>query len=157
MRWWHIDAVMPIEEELFGAESWSARALWSELAQSDSRHYLIAGDADSDDPVRGYAGLGVFGDEGWILTLGVRGADQHRGIGTQLLRALLAEAGRRGATSVLLEVRADNPVAQGLYERHGFRPIGLRKGYYQPSGTDAVVMRCDAVANSAGDAADERD
>ena len=42
---------------------------------------------------------------------------------------------------VFLEVRADNPAAQSLYERAGFSVITRRRGYYQPSGTDALVMR----------------
>jgi ribosomal-protein-alanine N-acetyltransferase len=39
-----------------------------------------------------------------------------------------------------LEVRADNVGAQRMYQRFGFEHIGVRKGYYQPSGTDAVLM-----------------
>ena len=42
---------------------------------------------------------------------------------------------------VVLEVREDNPRARRLYLRHGFTEIGIRRGYYQPSGVDAVVMR----------------
>jgi ribosomal-protein-alanine N-acetyltransferase len=42
---------------------------------------------------------------------------------------------------VFLEVRTDNTRAQRLYHRYGFRQIGIRKGYYQPSGADALVMR----------------
>jgi ribosomal-protein-alanine N-acetyltransferase len=38
-------------------------------------------------------------------------------------------------------VRSDNDGAISLYEHHGFRKVGLRRGYYQPSGTDALVMR----------------
>jgi len=41
----------------------------------------------------------------------------------------------------LLEVREDNPRARQLYSRHGFTEVGIRRGYYQPSGVDAVVMR----------------
>ncbi|HEX2772082.1 MAG TPA: GNAT family N-acetyltransferase, partial [Micromonosporaceae bacterium] len=59
-----------------------------------------------------------------------------------LLEALLAEAGRREARSVLLEVAADNAPAQKLYAAYGFEPIGVRRGYYQSSNTDALVMRC---------------
>ena len=40
-------------------------------------------------------------------------------------------------------MRADNDVAQSLYRDHGFVEVGLRRGYYQPSGTDAVVMQAD--------------
>ena len=42
---------------------------------------------------------------------------------------------------MLLEVRADNEAAQRLYQRRGFTEIGRRRGYYQPSGADAVVMK----------------
>jgi ribosomal-protein-alanine N-acetyltransferase len=63
------------------------------------------------------------------------------GIGSALLEALLAEAAARGCAEVFLEVRVDNPRAQRLYRRHGFTDVGLRRGYYQPSGTDALVMR----------------
>jgi ribosomal protein S18 acetylase RimI-like enzyme len=76
-----------------------------------------------------------------VLTLGVATAEQGRGLGAALLRDLLDAAERAGAREVLLDVRADNPVAQRLYARHGFVPIGVRRRYYQPSGTDAVVMR----------------
>ncbi|HZB51708.1 MAG TPA: GNAT family N-acetyltransferase, partial [Mycobacteriales bacterium] len=72
--------------------------------------------------------------------IGVATAAQGRGLGTALLRDLLAAAGDR---RVLLDVRADNEVAQRLYRRHGFVPVGRRRGYYQPSGMDAVVMARD--------------
>jgi ribosomal protein S18 acetylase RimI-like enzyme len=54
---------------------------------------------------------------------------------------LLVEAAARGADDVLLEVRADNPTAQRLYERHGFEAIAVRPRYYQPDDVDAIVMR----------------
>jgi ribosomal protein S18 acetylase RimI-like enzyme len=47
---------------------------------------------------------------------------------------------------MFLEVRADNPRAQDLYRRFGFEEIGVRRGYYQPSGTDAIVMRREVAA-----------
>ena len=62
-------------------------------------------------------------------------------IGAQLLDALVAEAVRRGCTDVFLEVRVDNDRAQRLYRSRGFTQIGIRRGYYQPSGTDALVMQ----------------
>jgi ribosomal-protein-alanine N-acetyltransferase len=137
MRWWHVAAVMELEDELFGAEAWSAAAYWSELAETATRHYVVAAEGDR---VLGYAGLAVFGDEAHVLTIGVAGAAQGRGLGTALLLDLLAAAGDR---RVLLDVRADNDVAQRLYRRHGFVPVGRRRRYYQPSGTDAVVMARD--------------
>ena len=138
MRWWHIPGVMVLEQELFGAESWSEAAYWNELAETATRHYVVA--LEEADRVVGYAGLAVFGDEAHVLTIGVAGAAQGRGLGTALLLDLLAAAGDR---RVLLDVRADNEVAQRLYRRHGFVPVGRRRRYYQPSGTDAVVMARD--------------
>ena len=140
MRWWHVEPVLVLEHELFGDETWSAAAFWNELAEGDTRHYVVALDGDR---VLGYAGLGVIGDEAHVLTIGVAGAAQGRGTGTALLRDLLAAAGDR---TVLLDVRVDNDPARRLYERHGFVAVGRRRRYYQPSGTDALVMSRPAPA-----------
>ncbi|MFG2080845.1 ribosomal protein S18-alanine N-acetyltransferase [Micromonospora tulbaghiae] len=137
-RWWHIDEVLPIETDLFGAEKWSAGMFWNELA--NGHFYLVA--TDDDGAVLGYAGLAVSPpDEAWVQNVAVRRDAQRRGIGRLLLEALLAEAARRGARSTLLEVAADNAPAQRLYATYGFEPIGVRRGYYQPSNTDALVMQ----------------
>src|ERR1700704_2459606 len=101
MRWWHIAAIIPIEDELFGAEQWSPAMFWSELAAG--HHYLVA--IDADDGVLGYAGLAVNApDDVWIQNVGVRRSAQRHGIGRRLLEALLAEARRRDVRKVLLEV-----------------------------------------------------
>jgi [ribosomal protein S18]-alanine N-acetyltransferase len=132
-RWWHIEEVLAIEDDLFGPERWSPAMFWNELAQ---RHfYLVA--LDGPDLV-GYAGLAVVGpDEAWVQNIAVRPAVQRRGIGRELLEALLERAGHR---KILLEVAVDNEPAQRLYATHDFEPVGLRRGYYQPSNTDALVM-----------------
>ena len=90
----------------------------------------------------GYAGLTVQPPEAWVQNIAVRRDVQRRGIGRMLLEELLAEATRHGVGSVLLEVAVDNAPAQRLYARYGFEPVGVRRGYYQPSNTDALVMRC---------------
>lgn len=137
MRWWDIEPVMAIERELFGDECWTVAMFWSELSEHDTRHYLIAED---DGEVIGYAGLCAYPDESFVQTLAVRTDRQSRGVGAKLLAALVDEARRRDEPMVGLEVRADNLVAQRLYLRFGFEQVGIRKGYYQPSGTDAVLM-----------------
>lgn len=137
-----IEAVLPMEQELFGAESWSRQMLEGELAeQPRSRYYVVA---DDDGVITGYGGLLVAGAQADVLTLAVAAGRWGQGTGSALLEALLAEAERRGCTQVFLEVRVDNMRAQRLYHRYGFAEIGIRKGYYQPSGTDALVMRRDA-------------
>ncbi|SCG67190.1 ribosomal protein S18-alanine N-acetyltransferase [Micromonospora humi] len=137
-RWWHVDEVLPIEADLFGAEQWTPGMFWNELA--NGHFYLVA--TDDDGSVAGYAGLAVSPpDEAWVQNIAVRRDAQRRGAGRLLLEALLAEAARRGVRSTLLEVAADNAPAQRLYATYGFEPIGVRRGYYQPSNTDALVMQ----------------
>jgi [ribosomal protein S18]-alanine N-acetyltransferase len=131
-----LPSVMVLEEELFAPDTWTAAMYRDELHRPDSRHYLVAVDGQR---VVGYAGLIAYPEEAHIATIGVAADRQGEGIGAQLLDTLLAEADIRSQV-VLLEVRADNEVAQGLYRRRGFTEIGRRRGYYQPSGTDAVVM-----------------
>lgn len=139
MRWWDIEPVMAIENELFGDEAWSDAMFWSELANRDTRLYLVD---EADGVVTAYAGLCTYvPHEAYVQTIAVAPAAQRRGIGTALLTTLVDEATRRGVGHLDLEVRADNDAAQRLYERHGFTQIAVRRNYYQPSGTDAVVMR----------------
>ncbi|MFV2018721.1 ribosomal protein S18-alanine N-acetyltransferase [Micromonospora sp. LOL_023] len=149
-RWWHIEQVLPIEADLFGAERWSAEMFWNELA--NGHHYLAAVDdtepADDTEQVVGYAGLALSGDpaapdEAWVQNIAVRRDSQRLGLGRTLLTALLAEAARRGAAKTLLEVAVDNAPAQRLYAAYGFEPVAVRRGYYQPSNTDALVMMRD--------------
>jgi ribosomal-protein-alanine N-acetyltransferase len=139
MRWWDIEAVLPTEQELFPEDAWSVQTFWSELAGvPETRHYVVADDADD---VVGYAGLATAADQGDIQTVAVRADRQGSGLGRRLLDGLLDEAHRRHVREVFLEVRADNAAAQALYERAGFTVTHRRRGYYQPSGTDAVIMR----------------
>ncbi|WBB79224.1 ribosomal protein S18-alanine N-acetyltransferase [Micromonospora sp. WMMD882] len=138
-RWWHVADVLPIEADLFGVEQWSAAMFWNELA--NRHHYLVATDGP-DGPVLGYAGLAVQPpDEAWVQNIAVRRDAQRRGVGRALLEALLAEADARRVRAVLLEVAVDNAPAQKLYAAYDFEPVGIRRGYYQPTNTDALVMR----------------
>ena len=137
MRLGDLRAVLGLEEELFAPDTWTAAMFRDELARVDTRWYLVAEDGDD---VVGYGGLIAYPDEAHIATIGVTAKRQGEGIGARLLDELLAEADRRSPV-VLLEVRADNELAQELYRRRGFTEIGRRRGYYQPSGTDAVVMK----------------
>ena len=130
---------MVLERALFGDEAWSDTMFWSELAEPDSRHYLVA---ELDGELIGYAGLCAYPpNESYVQTIAVASAQQGHGVGTKMLVQLIEESMRRGCRHLDLEVRADNDGAIALYERHGFERIGIRRRYYQPSGVDALVMR----------------
>jgi [ribosomal protein S18]-alanine N-acetyltransferase len=155
--------VIALEHELFPDDPWTPEMFADEVARPhESRLYLIAeadagdgGIADSDivsgrgaasGPVMaGYAGIMFVpgGKQADVLTIAVRQAYWGRGIGSALLDALLTAARDRGCAEVFLEVRADNSRAHGLYLRRGFEDLGVRRGYYQPSGMDAIVMSKD--------------
>jgi [ribosomal protein S18]-alanine N-acetyltransferase len=133
-------AILALERELFPDDAWTPEMFAAEFAQPASRRlYLVA---EEGHTLIGYAGM-MFtgGPQADVLTLAVDPAHWGQGTGTALLGALVDEAARRGHTEVMLEVRQDNPRARRLYLRHGFEEIGIRRGYYQPSGVDAVVMR----------------
>jgi [ribosomal protein S18]-alanine N-acetyltransferase len=146
MRSADLPAVLALEEELFAPDTWTAAMYRDELSRPDSRVYLVAVDAarEDDGELVGYAGLIAYDDEAHVSTIAVARSRQGQGIGSRLLDALLEEADRRSPV-VILEVRADNELAQGLYRRRGFTEIGRRRGYYQPSGADAVIMRRELV------------
>ena len=134
-----LDEVVELEHRVFGAEAWTRQMLAAELEQQPaSRYYLVA---DDNGQVAGYAGLLAAGYQADVVTIGVAAGRWGRGIGSALLEALIVEATRRGCREVFLEVRTDNSRAQELYRRYRFTEIGIRRGYYQPSGADAVVMR----------------
>jgi ribosomal-protein-alanine N-acetyltransferase len=138
LRWWELPAVTALEPVLFGADAWSAAMFWSELAQHETRYYVGSWDGDA---MTGYAGLSVTTDEAWVQTIGVAPDRRRRGLATDLLLDLLAQGRRRGAATVWLEVGAGNLGAQALYERHGFATVGRRRGYYEATGEDALIMR----------------
>ncbi|MCU1478669.1 MAG: N(6)-L-threonylcarbamoyladenine synthase TsaD [Subtercola sp.] len=141
-----LDAIMALETSTFGTDAWSPAMMRSDLAQKHC-YYLVA----ENPELRGVAGFPLGGYAGLLSPQGAADADiqtiavapdaRGHGLGRTLMRALIAEAVRRGARRVFLEVRADNPGAQHLYETLGFTSIGIRRGYYQPDNVDAVVMR----------------
>ncbi len=157
--------VLALEYELFPDDPWTPQMFAAEIVQPpESRLYLVA-EADADDGgvearnivsgrnrdagpmMAGFTGMlfvpgGLAAD---VLTIAVRESHWGLGIGSALLDALLEAALARDCAEVFLEVRADNLRAHGLYVRRGFEEIGLRRGYYQPSGADAIVMRKDLL------------
>ncbi|MEU6725237.1 ribosomal protein S18-alanine N-acetyltransferase [Nonomuraea wenchangensis] len=133
-----LPAVMAIERATFPLDAWSEGMMRGELDDMPrTRHYVVALD---DDEIVAYAGLAAAADQADVQTIAVLDKHQGRGIGSALLTELLAEARRRGAREIFLEVRADNPRAQAVYRRFEFEEIGTRRRYYD-DGTDAIMMR----------------
>jgi ribosomal-protein-alanine N-acetyltransferase len=132
---------MAIERVVY-PRPWSPSLFLSEISSGRSRCYLVA---VGDHHVMGYGGLISYGEEAHVTTIAVEPEQQRRKIGTRLLYELIRESQRMGAHAVSLEVRVTNWAAQRMYARFGFRPVGVRKGYYQETSEDALVMWTDDI------------
>ncbi|PRY60619.1 ribosomal protein S18-alanine N-acetyltransferase [Glycomyces artemisiae] len=144
VRWWHLAEMARMETAIFGPEAWSEGLLWSELAAGhDYRAVFDRSAGGPEGRIAGYAGTAFSDTEAWINNIAVDAGYRRRGVATMLMDDLVARARAGGAKSVFLEVAVDNVPAQRLYDRYGFYGIGVRKNYYQHTGTDAAVMRMD--------------
>jgi [ribosomal protein S18]-alanine N-acetyltransferase len=140
-----LTGVLALERELFPDDPWTSEMFTEEIAQPPaSRLYLVAEESATGALV-GYAGMMFVpgGAQADVLTIAVTSRQWGHGVGSALLGTLIQAARDRDCAEVFLEVREDNPRARGLYLRRGFEEIGVRHGYYQPSGVDAIVMRKD--------------
>jgi [ribosomal protein S18]-alanine N-acetyltransferase len=141
MRRRHLRGVMAIERQVY-PRPWSPSLFVAEMSETSNRTYLVA---RMGRDVVGYAGMICYGDEAHITTIAVDPEHQRKRIGTRLLYELIRSAVDLGARAVSLEVRMSNWGAQRLYGRFGFRPVGVRRGYYQETGEDALIMWVDDV------------
>lgn len=142
MRWQDLPEVDRIETAAFPADAWSPASFWGELAARPRRDYVVL-EAEAADGagLLGYAGLDLAGETADVMTIAVDPGRRGEGHGVRLLEDLLGRAAGSGATQVMLEVRADNEAAIGLYARYGFEELHRRRGYYQPGAVDALIMR----------------
>jgi ribosomal-protein-alanine N-acetyltransferase len=102
--------------------------------------------AADEDYVVGFAGLRVVLGEAHLVSIATRDEYRGRGIGERLLISVIELAARLKASTITLEARVSNKVAQSLYRKYGFREVGIRRAYYSDDGEDAVLMSADIIA-----------
>jgi len=90
--------------------------------------------------VLGFLILRKMGDDGELLQIAVRSAARRRGVADLLMGAMLQYASENALKSIFLEVRRSNDSAIGLYKKHGFKTVRMRKGYYNSPVEDALIM-----------------
>jgi [ribosomal protein S18]-alanine N-acetyltransferase len=136
-----LDAIMAIEKRVFAGDAWSAATMRAELADRNAL-YLVAFPPDAPDRIDAYIGLRapLRQPQADIQTIAVVESARRRGLGRVLMLRMIDLARERGARELFLEVRADNPGAQALYESLGFEHIAVRPGYYGGV-VDAMIMR----------------
>lgn len=131
-----LPAVIRIENRSF-TDPWSVDALYGELHTDPMRLPLAA---EWQGILCGYLMGWLVADQLHVLNIATDPAHLRRGVGTALLRHAAAIAAPRGIIEVTLEVRESNRAARAFYTRLGFDQAGIRPGYYQDDGEDAIIM-----------------
>src|SRR5690242_15649671 len=145
MRRRHLRTVLRIETEVY-PRPWTINLFVSELGMRTSRSYYVA---KIGPTVVGYSGLMLVGEDAHVTTIAVDPAWHRHQIGSRLLLNIARDARERGARHLTLEVRVSNEPAQKMYRNFGFRPAGIRKGYYVETNEDALVMWADDIDQTA--------
>ncbi len=94
-------------------------------------------------------GANEHAPEAEIYNIGVAPQSQHLGLGGSLIDAFATKCSTAKGGTIFLEVRAGNSNALKFYEKHGFAPISIRKGFYSDPEEDAIVMRLEILPTSA--------
>jgi ribosomal-protein-alanine N-acetyltransferase len=136
-----LPAVHEIEQESF-TTPWPAHAYRQELEQNKLAHYLVA---RYGNQIVGFAGIWLLVDEAHVTTFATRASWRRQGIGERMLMALLDLSIARGAAEATLEVRPSNVPARRLYEKYGFKVVGVRPRYYSDDNEDALIMTSDPL------------
>ena len=114
---------------------WNASVLYKELENPNS-HYFVA---VTNEKVVGFAGIWKSVDDCHITDIVVKKECRMQGIGSKLLEKLIQEAKGENVNSLTLEVNVNNFPAIKLYEKYGFKALGIRKKYYNNI-DNAVIM-----------------
>ena len=164
-----VPTVASIERDVFPMP-WAASAFAYEVQANPHSYYLVAryrqlsaapsfqGKLTSalhrlagrrrNTEILGYAGFWLMASQAHISTLAVTPRHLRRGIGELLLVGLIDWACEVRATTITLEVRTSNLVAQSLYRKYGFETTDVRKGYYSDNGEDALVMNTKTITSA---------
>jgi len=101
--------------------------------KSDQNKYAVV---KEEDKVVGYIGTEKISGETHIINMAVAPGERGKGYGKRLLESVLNDK-----DVFFLEVRFSNIPAQKLYEKYGFKKVGIRKNYYEDNGENAYIMR----------------
>ena len=118
------------------SHAWSYQAVCDSLNNPHERTYVCC----EAEELYGFLNIACVLDEGGINNIAVSPEHRRKGVGDLLLDHLDEEAKKLGLSFMTLEVRVSNAPAIALYEKHGFKNVGLRKRFYTKPVEDAVLM-----------------
>ena len=114
---------------------WSYNVLKQELENKNTTYVV----AKENEQIVGFAGISTCFDEATLNNIVVKKSQRGRGIGGELLETLIEFCADLHMKSLTLEVNSLNTPAINLYEKFGFKNLGIRKKYYNNS-QDAIIM-----------------
>ena len=114
---------------------WSYNILKQELENGKSKYFVVK----QENVIVGFAGIMLIIDEVNILNIVVKKDKRNLSIGSSLLEEIIRYSKIHNATSITLEVNEKNIPAIKLYEKYGFKQVGLRKKYYNNE-DNAILM-----------------
>lgn len=124
-----------IEKKSFSMP-WSPEGFKGALAYEDNIILV----AEEEGRIAGYACVYVSFDEGELTNIAVESEYRGRGIGLMLMKELKHRAETKSVSKIVLEVRVSNATAISLYEKCGFKNLGIRKNFYEQPVEDAYIM-----------------
>ena len=131
-----VDRIAQLEIECF-TTPWSREAVYQDVVENPRALYVVA---EVEGLVIGYAGIWSIIDEGHITNVAVDPRFRKNHVGSAIISVLLDVTQKAGIEHHTLEVRRSNEAAIRLYEKYGFVVNGERKGYYEDTGEDALIM-----------------
>lgn len=132
-----IDDVISLEQRVFGNHHWSKDSFINELSNDLAKYFSVL---NEDGKLIAYCGMWQILEEAHITNISVSPDYRRMHIGEVLLTKLIEECYKNLVKYMTLEVRVGNHAAIGLYEKYGFKSLGIRKGYYQDNNEDALIM-----------------
>lgn len=135
-----IDAKDIAETELqtLGAEAWTEAGITETISRNG--HYFIA---EINGKTVGHGGFTAVLDEGDITNIAVRHEFRRKGVASEILKAMIADAKAQNLVFLTLEVRSQNEPAILLYEKFRFTIRGERKNFYRNPPDNAKIMTLD--------------
>jgi ribosomal-protein-alanine N-acetyltransferase len=133
----NIDDIIAIEEKCYGKHHWSRESFITELNNVISSYRCIM---NAENRCVGYMGIWKIIDEAHVTNLSVHPDYQNKKLAHRLLLDSIDECYKSKIKYITLEVRVSNEKAIHLYEKFGFKSLGIRKNYYQDNNESALIM-----------------
>jgi ribosomal-protein-alanine N-acetyltransferase len=130
----HLKDLALLEKQCFSVP-WSENALRMELTKENSRFFV----AVIKNEVLGYIGANNVLGEVYIDNIAVFSNFRGLGVATTLLNHLISVSKEEKCDLVTLEVRESNTIARKLYEKLGFKNVGVRKNFYDQPKEDGII------------------